>query len=113
MFSLLPISSSLTYLSPFFVNLSHFSLSHSLSLSMVEICEESRHRLTSLSPIVVENTRLNSGEDDRWDWHLMNAPGFELQEDFILKIVFTWVVQCVLLSSRVKVRNRRSGIQAP
>eukprot|EP00105_Crassostrea_gigas_P045169 XP_019929317.1 PREDICTED: uncharacterized protein LOC105344416 isoform X2 [Crassostrea gigas] len=50
----------------------------------------------------LENTRLNSGEDDRWDWHLMNAPGFELQEDFILKIVFTWVVQCVLLSSRVK-----------
>lgn len=36
MFSLLPISSSLTYLSPFFGNLSHFSLSHSLSLSMVE-----------------------------------------------------------------------------
>lgn len=117
MFSLLPISSSLTYLSPFFVNLS-FSLFLILSLILslypwLKVCEESRHRLTSLSPIVVENTRLNSGEDDRWDWHLMNAPGFELQEDFILKIVFTWVMQCVLLSSRVKVRNRRSGIQAP
>lgn len=113
MFSLLPISSSLSDLSPFFVNLSHF-LSFSFSLyPWLKVCEESSHRLTSLSPIVVENTRLNSGEDDRWDWHLMNAPGFELQEDFILKIVFTWVVQCVLLSSRVKVRNRRSGIQAP
>lgn len=33
MFSLLPISSSLTYLSPFFVNLSHF-LSFSFSLSI-------------------------------------------------------------------------------
>lgn len=111
MFSPLLLSSSLTYLSPFFVNLSHFLI---LSLyPWLKVCEDSCHRLTSLSPIVVENTRLNSGEDDRWDWHLMNAPGFELQEDFILKIVFTWVVQCVLLSSRVKVRNRRSGIQAP
>lgn len=53
MFSLLPISSSLTYLSPFFVNLS-FSLFLILSLILslypwLKVCEESGHRLTSLS----------------------------------------------------------------
>uniref|UniRef100_K1PB18 non-specific serine/threonine protein kinase n=1 Tax=Magallana gigas TaxID=29159 RepID=K1PB18_MAGGI len=65
------------------------------SLSYVALSEDRQCKIPS-------SMLLQIGEDDRWDWHLMNAPGFELQEDFILKIVFTWVVQCVLLSSRVK-----------
>lgn len=96
---------SLTYLSPFFIHLS-------LSFSVLKFSRNLVIDLNLYHSFVVENSRLNSGEDDKWEWHMMNAPGFELEEDFILKIVFTWVLQCVLLSSRVKVRNRRSGIEA-
>lgn len=109
MVSPLPFSSSLSYL---LISLLHPSFSLSLSLYVLKFARNLVIDLNLYHSVVVENSRLNSGEDDKWEWHMMNAPGFELEEDFILKIVFTWVLQCVLLSSRVKVRNRRSGIEA-
>lgn len=45
---------------------------------------------------------MNSGEDDTWEWHLMDAPGFEMPENSISRSAFLWVTQCILLNSQTK-----------
>ena len=48
---------------------------------------------------------MNSGEDDAWEWHMMDAPGFELpdRENLLFDVSHMWVMHCVLLNSTVKV----------
>ncbi|XP_062596866.1 uncharacterized protein LOC134258357 [Saccostrea cucullata] len=63
--------------------------------------ENDQIRFHPLCNYRLENTRLNSGESDTWEWHILDAPGFQ-SEGNLANTVFLWVTQCVLLNSPVK-----------